>query len=87
MSKPVAQAAGGSTVVMQRKGSKEQAVPAGMQQPIAEPVEKMESIMQIDGTLKPKSARTAIISVASASYKVRRSPGSPSQAIPRRGTR
>jgi len=74
MSKPVAQAVGGSTVVMQRKGGKEQAAPAGMQQPVAEPVEKMESIMQLDGTLKPEKRTNSDYIVASASYS-KKKPG------------
>jgi len=73
MSKPVAQAMVGSTVVMQRKGGKE-AIPASMQQPIAESVEKMEPIMQLDGTLKPEKRTNSDYIVASASYS-KKKPG------------
>ncbi len=72
MSKPVGQATGSSTIVMQRKGGKEQAVSAP--QPVAEPVDKMESIMQLDGTLKPEKRTNSDYIVASASYS-KKKPG------------
>jgi glycine cleavage system protein P-like pyridoxal-binding family len=59
MSKPVAQAtASGGTVIM----------------PIAEPVEKMDQIMQLDGTLKPEKRANGDYIVASASYS-KKKPG------------
>jgi hypothetical protein len=75
MSKPAAQVTtSGGTVVMQRKGGKEQAIPASMQQPEAEPVEAMQQIMQLDGTLKPEKRTNSDYIVASASYS-KKKPG------------
>ncbi len=74
MSKPMAQATtSGGTVVMQRKGGKE-AILASMQQPEAEPVEAMQQIMQLDGTLKPEKRTNSDYIVASASYS-KKKPG------------